>query len=67
MPTSSVDPIVAPRWESVSRAASYGQVSPGSIYKMVNDGRLTKHKLGPRSTRVDLNELDAMGSLLGAS
>jgi excisionase family DNA binding protein len=45
---------------SVGQAAEYAQVSDKTIRRRITDGTLTRHQLGKRIVRVDLDELDAV-------
>jgi excisionase family DNA binding protein len=47
------------RIASVNAAAEYAGVSTKTIRRRISDGTITGYRLGPRTLRVDLNELDA--------
>ena len=55
-----VDDAQHPRWVSPDGAADYLKVTRKTIYNMCDDGRLTRHYLGRRIVRIDLNEIDAV-------
>jgi excisionase family DNA binding protein len=59
-----LDPQVRENWEprlaSLSKAAAYVDTSPRTIRRAIADGRLTGYRFGPRTLRVDLNEIDAV-------
>jgi excisionase family DNA binding protein len=50
-----VDDAQHPRWASPDDAAGYIGVTRRTIYNMCDDGRLTRHYLGRRILRIDLN------------
>lgn len=47
------------RYGTLQQAAEYINVSTKTIRQMVEDGRLTGYRYGPRLLRVDLSELDS--------
>jgi excisionase family DNA binding protein len=47
------------RLASINTAAEYAGVSPKTIRRRISDGTIRGFKLGTRTIRVDLNELDA--------
>ena len=50
----------APRLVSVKAAAAYLGVSQRTLRRMIDDGRLTGHRMeGSRFIRVDMNEIEA--------
>lgn len=49
-----------PRYAALAAAADYGDCSVKTIRRRIADGTLTGYRFGPRSIRVDLNELDAL-------
>lgn len=55
-----------PNLTTVPKAAAAVDLSTRTIWRMLNDGRLTPYRLpGGRAVRVDLDEL--VGTLRGAS
>lgn len=44
----------------LSKAAEYLDTSPRTVRRAISEGRLTGYRFGPRSLRVDLNEVDAV-------
>lgn len=48
------------RWASLDEGADYLEVSRKTLHRLVVDGTVTGYRLGKRSIRVDLNELDAL-------
>ena len=48
------------RFVSYPGAAEYISTSVDSIKRMVKDGKLTAHKVGPKTVRIDLEELDQL-------
>ena len=60
----NLDPQVRENWErrlaSLAKAAAYVDTSPRTIRRAIADGRLTSYRFGPRTLRVDLNEIDAV-------
>jgi excisionase family DNA binding protein len=46
------------RWATVAETAEYLRVSDRAVRLMLNDGRLTSYRLGPRIVRIDLAEVD---------
>lgn len=47
------------RWRSIKGAADHLDVTPRTIAQMIADGHLPAYRLGPKTVRIDLNELDA--------
>ncbi|MEP7021666.1 MAG: helix-turn-helix domain-containing protein [Pseudonocardiales bacterium] len=47
------------RLVSLNKAADYLDTSPRTVRRAIADGRLTGYRFGPRTLRVDLNEVDA--------
>lgn len=58
----AVTATLAPRRSlvSIAKAADYADVHPMTMRRWISAGRIKAYRLGPRSLRVDLNELDAM-------
>jgi excisionase family DNA binding protein len=48
------------RLVSLNKAADYLDTSPRTIRRAIAEGRLTGYRFGPRTLRVDLNEIDAV-------
>jgi excisionase family DNA binding protein len=48
------------RLVSLSKAAEYLDTSSRTIRRAISDGRLAAYRFGPRTLRVDLNEIDAV-------
>jgi excisionase family DNA binding protein len=48
------------RYAKVREAAAYIGVTERTVHTMLDDGRLTRFRLGPRVLRIDLNEVDAV-------
>lgn len=46
------------RLAGIPQAAAYAAVSTKTIRRRIADGTLTGYRFGPRTLRVDLNELD---------
>jgi excisionase family DNA binding protein len=50
-----------PRWSPIEGAATYMNVNPMTIRRMIRQGKLKAYRgAGERLTRIDLNELDAL-------
>ena len=49
-----------PHWGTTTEAADRIRCTRKTIYNMCDDGRLTRHYLGSRVLRIDLNEIDAI-------
>ena len=45
---------------SINQAADYASVNPRTIRRRIADGTLTGYRLGSKTIRVDLLELDAL-------
>ncbi len=43
---------------SIAQAADYASVSTKTIRRRISDGSLTGYRLGPRTIRLDLDEVD---------
>ncbi|WP_370180429.1 helix-turn-helix transcriptional regulator [Rhodococcus wratislaviensis] len=54
------------RLVSLTEAGRYLNTSKATVWRRVADGTLTGHRLGPRTVRVDLNEVDRVFGLGGA-
>lgn len=50
----------ARRWASLAEGAEYIDVAEKTLRRMIAAGTVTGYRLGLRSLRVDLNELDAL-------
>lgn len=50
------------RWATKTQAADYIHVHPETIDAWVEQGLVTAYRFGPRLIRIDLNEIDAMGT-----
>lgn len=48
------------RMASIKVAAEHYQVHHSTIRRYITDGRITGYRFGPRSLRVDMDELDSM-------
>ena len=48
------------RLVSLAKAAEYLDTSPRTVRRAISSGRLTGYRFGPRTLRVDLNEVDAV-------
>ena len=48
------------RLVSLSKAAAYLDTSPRSVRRAIAEGRLAGYRFGPRTLRVDLNEIEAV-------
>lgn len=46
------------RLVSLTKAAEYLDTSPRTVRRAISDGRLAGYRFGPRTLRVDLNEVD---------
>lgn len=53
----------SPRLVSTETAAVYAGCSRSTIVRRLRSGELTEHRFGPRTIRVDLNELDNLASI----
>jgi excisionase family DNA binding protein len=53
-------PTKSRRLATLDEAGEYAGCDPRTIRRRIADGSITGYRLGPRSIRVDLNELDAM-------
>ncbi|MHC9292024.1 excisionase family DNA-binding protein [Mycobacterium sp. LTG2003] len=51
-----------PRWATKTEAAQHLGVHPNTIARWADEGRIRRHRFGPRLIRFDLNEIDAMGN-----
>lgn len=51
--------MMQPRWAAESLAAQHANVSPATIRRWREQGRIAAHKVG-RLVRYDLNEIDQM-------
>ena len=47
------------RWASLHTGAEYSELSVKTLRRRVADGTLTAYRVGPRTLRIDLDELDA--------
>lgn len=47
------------RLVTVAKAAEYADVHPMTVRRWIATGRVRAYRLSPRTTRIDLNELDA--------
>jgi excisionase family DNA binding protein len=45
---------------SLNKAAEYLDTSPRTIRRAIAEGRVTGYRFGPRTLRVDLDEIDAL-------
>ena len=52
--------IVARRLVSLETAASYLEVNPKTVRRLIAVGDLTGYRVGPRLLRVSLDDIDAM-------
>lgn len=50
----------SPRLDTVPAAATYADVSEGTIWRLLRVGILTRYRVGVNRARVDLNEIDAL-------
>lgn len=50
----------APRRTSITQAARYAGVSERHLRNLVSAGKVPVYRLGPRTIRIDLDELDAL-------
>lgn len=64
MTATQAEEAPAPRYASVAEAALYAQMSPRTIRRWADSGRLTKYRQGPKRVQVDLNELDQQRQLV---
>lgn len=48
------------RWASLAEGADYLEVAQKTLRRLIAAGTVTGYRLGRRSVRVDLNELDAL-------
>ncbi len=60
MGTTKLLPATQRRLASINAAAEYADVSAKTIRRRISDGTIKGYKLGSRTIRVDLNELDAI-------
>ncbi|MCJ0893229.1 MULTISPECIES: AlpA family transcriptional regulator [unclassified Rhodococcus (in: high G+C Gram-positive bacteria)] len=51
------------RLVTITDAAAYLNTSTATIARRLADGTLTRHRLGPRTVRVDLDEVDRVFGL----
>lgn len=60
MQQTETSPATAPsrRWASIKGAAEHVGVTPRTIHQLIEDGHVPAYRLGPKTVRVDLNELD---------
>ncbi|MFF2056342.1 helix-turn-helix transcriptional regulator [Rhodococcus qingshengii] len=56
-------PTTARRLVTLTEAAAYLNTSKATMSRRVADGTLTGHRLGPRTVRVDLDEVDRVFGL----
>jgi excisionase family DNA binding protein len=49
-----------PRISSIPNAAAHFDVSDKTIRRWIREGRLTSYRIGPKTLRIDLDEVDAM-------
>ena len=52
------------RWVSLSDAADYCGMNERSLRRFVQAGKLKAYRVGSKTIRLDLNEVDAMFSLI---
>lgn len=52
--------MISPRWATEQEAADHARVSVFTVRRWRADGRITGFKIGHRSLRFDLNQIDAM-------
>lgn len=57
---SGTTPNLTPRYVSIPDAADYLGVRCQTVRRYIETGRLTAYRLGPRSLRVTLAELDSL-------
>ncbi|MGO9350834.1 MAG: helix-turn-helix transcriptional regulator [Mycobacterium sp.] len=48
-----------PRWADINEVAEYLGLTPRGIREMRRDGRIRSYRLGYKTVRYDLNEIDA--------
>lgn len=53
-------PSTTQRYADLATAAEYLSVTPKTIRRMISRGELTGYRIGPRTLRVDLNEVQAL-------
>jgi excisionase family DNA binding protein len=58
----SIPIVVDRRWATVAEAADRIKVTTKTIRVWIGQGRLTGYRFGPNTVRVDLDELDALGT-----
>ncbi len=58
--STTLQPRTQRRLVSIAAAANYLDVCQKTIRRRISDGTLTGYRLGRRTIRVDLDELDAM-------
>lgn len=58
--STTLQPRTQRRLVSIATAANYLDVCQKTIRRRISDGSLTGYRLGRRTIRVDLDELDAM-------
>ncbi|MBY6679933.1 excisionase family DNA-binding protein [Rhodococcus sp. BP-316] len=51
------------RLVSITEAAAYLNTSTATVSRRLADGTLTRHRIGPRTVRVDLDEVDRVFGL----
>ncbi|WP_454232050.1 helix-turn-helix transcriptional regulator [Mycolicibacterium fortuitum] len=56
------DSTTQPRWATKEQAAEHLGVSAKTIIRWADEGRIRRHRFGPRLIRFDLNEIDAMST-----
>jgi excisionase family DNA binding protein len=49
-----------PRLRSITNAGAEVDASYSTIWRMVKAGKLTEYRLGPKTIRVDLDELEQL-------
>lgn len=47
------------RWATTREVADHLGVHPNTILRWGAEGRIRRHRIGPRTVRYDLNEIDA--------
>jgi excisionase family DNA binding protein len=53
-------PELTPRWASLAHAAAYFDCSTDTLRRYIANGDIPGHRVGGKTLKVDLNDLDAL-------